>query len=200
MLHIYGELPKFGYVACSGGADSMALLSFLSLGKKEVELLYFNHGTEFGNLSEEFLLKYSEDMKLKIHIGRISRERDKKESPEEFWRNERYKFFNKFDAPIMMAHHLDDAVETWIHSCLNGNPRLIPYRNGNVIRPFLLNEKEKLLSWCKRKGVPWVEDPSNMDVRFTRNRIRHNLLAEAYKVQPGLRKIIMKKYLEIKPG
>jgi tRNA(Ile)-lysidine synthase len=98
---------------------------------------------------------------------------------------------------VVTAHHLDDAVETWVFTSLHGESRLIPYSRGNVIRPFLLTPKSELVSWCERRGLAWSEDPSNTDTAYMRNLIRHKILPEALKVNPGLRTVVRKKYLKI---
>ena len=50
--------------------------------------------------------------------------------------------------------------------------------------------------WAERKNVPFVEDGSNRNLRFCRNRIRHNILPEALKINPGLYKVVKKKLQE----
>jgi tRNA(Ile)-lysidine synthase len=105
---------------------------------------------------------------------------------------ERYSFLDKFDC-VVTGHHLDDALETWIWSSLHGTSKLLPHRRGNVIRPFLLNKKECFTDWAKRKGVPWVDDTSNSNTKYTRNYIRHELMPCALRVNPGLHKTIAKK-------
>ena len=94
---------------------------------------------------------------------------------------------------VVTAHTLDDAVETWVWSSLNGCPKLIPYRRNKIIRPLLLTEKKKLLDWAARKNVKWVEDSSNIDLAYTRNFIRHELMPGVRHVNPGIHTMIRKK-------
>ena len=172
----------------------MAVLDFLLNGKKEVEILFFNHSTPTSNKAEAFLRRFCEKAGLTIHVGHLSAERPSGASQEEFWREQRYEFFDRFeDRPVITAHHLDDVIEFYIFSTTHGKEKITPYRRGNVIRPFLLTEKVELQEWCKRKKVPWVEDTSNKDNRFARNRIRNVILPELKKINPGLKKIVAKK-------
>ena len=68
-------------------------------------------------------------------------------SKEAWWRDQRYKFFNEATTrPIITAHHLDDVVENWIFTSMNGNPFLIPHQRDQFIRPFLTTEKNDLRS------------------------------------------------------
>ena len=75
-------------------------------------------------------------------------------SLEEWWRDIRYAFFKSLPGPIITAHQLDDVAEWWIFTSLNGGSRLIPYRNGEVFRPFLTTPKQAFISWCDRKDIP----------------------------------------------
>lgn len=183
-------------LACSGGVDSMAIASFYLNGGKNFKLAYFNHATVQANQMEEFCQGWAKENKVEIVFGKISFSKPKELSPEEHWRNERYAWLNSFGLPIITCHHLDDVVETWIFSCLHGNPKLISLRNGLVQRPFLLNEKQEFISWCTRHNVSWFEDKSNQDTNVPRNRIRHNIIPEALKINPGLKKVIKKKLIQ----
>ena len=119
-------------------------------------------------------------------------------SKEDFWREQRYKFFDNFtDKPLITCHHLDDCVETYIFTCLRGFQSVIPYSKGNVIRPFLMNEKSLFESWCVSKNVPFIQDESNDCLDYSRNRIRHNIIPEALLVSPGLKTIVKKMIIDI---
>jgi len=191
MIKVLGDIPKgeFG-IACSGGVDSMAILDFLVKGKYNPHVIYFNHNTEHGEDAEVFITKYCNDKGLKLTIGRT----DLKPSSnkEKIWSDLRYEFFSQFDFPIITCHHLDDCVETYLFSCLRGFQSVIPYSKGNVIRPFLLTEKSDFEKWCLNKGVPFIQDESNYCLDHSRNRIRHQIVPEALKVNPGLKTVVKK--------
>lgn len=194
MLRLLNKIPKgeFG-LACSGGVDSMAILDFLMRGNHNPHVLYFNHNTEHGDLSEKFIRDFCNEKKLKLTCGKL--EYKPSSNKEKVWSDARYNFFKQFDFPVITCHHLDDCVETYIFSCLRGFQSVIPYRRGNVIRPFLLNEKSQFIKWCQDKNVPFCEDESNSDVYYSRNRIRHNIIPESLIVNPGL-KTVVKKMIE----
>ena len=191
MIKILGKIPKgeFG-LACSGGVDSMAIANFLLKGGYGPHILYFNHNTEHGDLAEKFVTEYCKRHNLKITIGRT--ELKPESNKEKIWSDLRYEFFSKFDFPVITCHHLDDCVETYIFSCLRGFQSVIPYSKGNVIRPFLLNEKSQFYKWCETKSVPFIEDESNKCVDYSINRIRHNIVPEALLVNPGLKTVVRK--------
>jgi tRNA(Ile)-lysidine synthase len=195
MLRFLGHLPPCCFVAVSGGCDSMAVLSFLSNRKTKPTVAYFNHGTAHGAEAEVFVRQYCADNALDLIVGHISRAKAADESPEEHWRNERYAFLEALPGPVVTAHNLDDVMETWIFTSLHGEPRLIPQARNNVTRPFLLTPKSEMREWCVRKNIPWIEDPSNKDVHYMRNHIRHNIVPAALVVNPGLRKVLFKKLI-----
>jgi len=194
MIRLLGNIPKEDfYVGCSGGVDSMAVLDFLLNGGYTPKVAYFDHFTDHSKEASEFVREICRDRRIEFVPECVARKRDAFESPEEYWRNERYRFFFSLGKPVITAHQLDDVVEWWIFTSLNGWPEVIPYQRNNVIRPFLATPRSELKSWCERHAVPWIEDPSNKETRFARNRIRHNIVPQALEVNPGLRKVVKKR-------
>jgi len=194
MIKLLTPLPKKLFVACSGGVDSMAALDFLSR-KHDVTAAFFDHGTDTSIKSFYFLAKVLKERNIKIVDGAVMRERKKDESLEEYWRNERYKFLDTLDAPVVTAHHLDDAVETWVWSSMHGQPKLPDIYRNNIIRPFLTTPKRELVDWCIKHNVPWYDDMTNLDTKYMRNYIRHEAMPVVQKINPGIQKTIKKKLL-----
>jgi tRNA(Ile)-lysidine synthetase-like protein len=193
MIRILGKLPKNIVLACSGGPDSMAVLDFLIKGKKNVTVAYFNHGTAHGYAASEFISDFCNSKNIPFVTQQIKGEKPSDQSWEEWWRNCRYEFFRSFENQIITCHHLNDVAEWWMFTSLNGIPRLIPYSNGNVIRPFLSTKKSDFIIWCEEKNVPYVNDPGNLDTKFARSRIRNNIMPEALKINPGFLKVLGKR-------
>jgi tRNA(Ile)-lysidine synthase len=185
---------EFG-VACSGGLDSMTAAHFCVKGGRRPYILFFHHGIPEDEPGYEIVAKYAYDNKLTLLYDEIDTPTKKGLSQEEHWRIERYKFLNSFDFPIFTGHHLDDVMETWIFSSLHGMPKLIPFNTNNIYRPFMLNTKEELKEWALNNNVEWHEDELNLDTRFARCRIRHNILPEALKINPGLGTMLRKKLI-----
>ena len=200
MLNFIGKIPRqHFYVACSGGSDSMVLVDFLKkYPKNNFDILHFNHGTEYCQEAEDFIIDYCKQNNIELHLGKINRERNKEESQEEYWRNCRYEFLSKFsNEPILMAHHLKDCIETWVMTSLNGNPQLIPYYNPkyNIFRPMLLVSKDEIEDWIKRHNVKYIFDKSNLDVSLKRNYVRNIMMKDIYHISPGIETILKKKIL-----
>jgi tRNA(Ile)-lysidine synthase len=191
MINLLVPLPKQLTVAFSGGVDSCAAVDFLSR-KHDVTCAFFHHGTENSERAYEFVANFCSDRRLSLIFARISEpDVPKGISQEEHWRDQRYTFLRTL-GPVITAHHLDDCVETYIHSALNGTPKVIPMIRNNVLRPFLTTRKSELISWCQRHDVPWIEDASNQDSKYMRNYIRNELMPHALRVNPGLHTLVKK--------
>lgn len=223
MLRLLGKLPRKVYLATSGGIDSMASYDFLSRNH-EVIPVFFNHGTDESNEAEFFLQDYfrvgcpGKKGIPKLISGKIKNpNKPKDKSWEEYWREERYKFFREVitmntgsvdfgwthieQKPFFITcHHLSDAAAGYLFSALHGTPKLLEYWNGLIYRPFLLNTKKDLLDWAEKHKVPYLEADSNKDVKFKRNLINIELLPKALEVNPGFLTVIRKKILNRFPN
>lgn len=197
MIRIIKKIPKNVTVACSGGLDSMVVTHFLLQGRRNVRLAYFNHDTLHSKKAQSFVENYANQNNLDLFVGKVKGTKGKR-SMEEFWRDERYSFFDRVPSNFLITcHHLDDAVETWVMSAMHGNCKLIPYTRGSkIFRPFLMTSRKTLKEYATRKEVNWIEDPSNVRTEYIRNHIRHNLMPGILKVNPGIRTVIRKKIVE----
>lgn len=194
MIRLLVTVPEKVYVACSAGVDSMAAVDFLCRNH-DVTVAYFDHWTEHGMKAKHWLWQYCKENDIPFVSEELKKPKDKDQSQEEHWRNERYKFFDSLDAPVVTAHHLDDAVETWVWSSMHGQPKLPEIYRGNVFRPFLATTKLDLIDWCVRKNVPWLDDTTNLDTKYMRNYVRHVAMPVVQQINPGIRKTIRKKLL-----
>jgi len=194
VIRLLGKLDKTKpyWVGLSGGADSMAALNFLKQMKFNVRGFHVNHNTEACDQGHAFLM---ESLKGEFDSAHISSIKPKNKSWEEHWRDGRYAIFNALENKVIVGHHLGDVTETWIHSSLHGQSKLIPYRHGNVIRPFLATPKAELISWCERHDVSWIEDYTNADTKHQRNYIRHTMMPHILNINPGIGSMLRKRLL-----
>lgn len=178
-------------VAVSGGPDSMALLAACNslstaLGLK-IFAAHFIHHPESAEARARARLVAVYCRKLKIRLFRAELgKRDKdKHSPEERMRLARYQFLDeaaqKFSCDwILTAHHADDQAETVLMRVLVGTgPRGligIQAQRGLYLRPFLGLPRSALLQYCQAHGMPFADDPANLDLSIPRNRLRHEIL------------------------
>ena len=178
-------------VAVSTGADSMALLHLLiNLQKKlnlELFVAHINHNMRQESAQEQaFIEAFCKEKKIPFY----SKTLDKVEGSniEDRLRKERYDFLlekaKKLNASVCLAHHLDDLAETVLKRFFE-NPR--PYQlkgmqeisqreDVTLVRPLLSFRKRELLDYLNKNAYKYFEDVTNLNVKFTRNRLRHNIL------------------------
>ena len=88
---------------------------------------------------------------------------------------------------VAVGHHADDQAETVLFRIARGAALRglagIPYSRelegsgeARLVRPLLDCTRDELVSYLRRRGVAWREDESNLDPRYTRNRIRHEVI------------------------
>lgn len=179
MLHIL-PLQHIDAVAVSGGVDSMVLYWFLKRTRR-VKALFFHHNTETSERALNFLQPIIPD----IIVGRMKAEPRLGKSKEAEWRNARYEWLHSLPYTVATAHHLNDVAETWLMTATRGKPKLILQSWRNIRRPLLLSSKRQIEEAAKAWAVPFIEDESNKDVAYARNRVRNNIMPELLKVNPG---------------
>ncbi len=185
-------------VGLSGGADSVCLLFVLVNLSKEYNLrihaVHINHMIRETAGRDE---KFSKDLCDKEGVDFTSYKTDcvllSKESGlsvEETGRNERYrlftetgdKVFGKNNYKIAVAHHADDLAETFLFNLSRGTGikglASIRPRNGAIIRPLLCVTKEEIIDILNKNNLEHVEDETNTDEDYSRNKIRHRILPE----------------------
>jgi tRNA(Ile)-lysidine synthase TilS/MesJ len=82
---------------------------------------------------------------------------------------------------VITAHHQDDMLETAIINLLRGTGRrgLTALKSTpRLLRPLLHAPKHSILAYAKAYGIKWREDPSNQDIKYLRNYVRHKILPE----------------------
>ncbi|AXC14643.1 tRNA(Ile)-lysidine synthetase [Acidisarcina polymorpha] len=211
-------------VACSGGADSVALLRTLLAWRDRLGIVlsvaHLNHrirGAESDG-DEAFVRALAAQFDLAVHPQSVDTPGEAaahRQGLEESARNLRYAWFWKLLAQaeadvLVTAHTLDDQAETVVHRLLRGawteglsgiHPVLrpptkqpgptkqsAPNRQALIVRPFLDTTREQIEAWLKAIQQPWRQDSSNLDLVYTRNRIRHDLLPKLGTFNPEIRK------------
>lgn len=189
MIEMNMRLPETIYVGCSGGIDSMVCLHFIERSGRRVTPVYIDHGDPVSAQEKAFLI----DRRPDIIVMEADPVIPKGRSKEHVWSQRRHALLSSLDGPVVLGHTLDDCVETWVTSTLQGKPTLISQTKGNLIRPFLLTAKSEFVKYAQNNGVEWVEDPTNSDPTYAqRNFVRLELLPRAYEVNKGLRKTVRK--------
>ena len=187
-------------VGLSGGPDSTAVVLCLQqlAAKWSISLgaAHLNHGLRGDRAARD--ARHAADLADALGIPFITETHSvdafrqaRRMSPEEAAREVRYGFLERVALAggynrIVLGHHQDDDAELMLMRFLRGSGPLglagiPPQRPGSggavsIIRPLIRTPRPDILAFLKRSGVGAVEDESNADVHFLRNRIRHQLL------------------------
>jgi|10_taG_2_1085330.scaffolds.fasta_scaffold107696_2 tRNA(Ile)-lysidine synthase len=200
------NLTKNLHVAVSGGEDSIAAAHFLMTMKYDFTILHFNHKQRPQNDDmQERVSKFCDTFNLKLITGSLDDfPAGSSTSTEDSLRNARLSFFGSIpnNPSIVLAHHLDDAVESYLMNCLVGTPEYIPiperseWESFTVHRPFLKNRKKVFINWIKKNNLEKfiVHDETNQDYSFQRNHIRNVVIPSIEKTYEGLPKVVKKKF------
>ena len=202
----YGMLPEGKTVLCavSGGVDSMALLHVLSELKEQMGFslcaAHYDHKLrgEESQRDADFVASYCKRREIPFLLGEgdVAEEAKRQgQGIEETARRMRYAFLEdaaqKAKASrIVTAHHADDNVETLLLRLVRGSGLRglvgIPPVRGSIVRPLLHTSRQEIEDYVRYNGVPFVEDSSNQDHRFARNRLRHEVLPILQEMNPKL--------------
>ncbi len=186
-------------VAFSGGADSTALLvACADKWPGQVHALHVHHGLQAAaDAFERHCTQACDRLGVHLAVRRVAAAAAPGQSPEQAARAARYKAFAEHLSAqaqaqpssaaienVAIGHHADDQVETVLLALSRGAgvPGLAAmparWRVGALTfhRPLLAVPPAALRDWLVQRDVGWIEDPSNADPRFTRNRIRAQLL------------------------
>lgn len=199
-------------VGVSGGLDSMVLLHAMMIEEYAPIPAHFNHKLrEESDLEAAFVKNYclNNGLPFREGVGDVREFAEENSySIEEAARILRYQFLfevaQKENAgAVAVAHHADDQIETILMNLLRGaganglaGMRAISVPNSwsdtiPIVRPFLEVDKEELIAYHTENQLPLVDDPSNEDEIYFRNKIRHSLIPHLEDLRPGVRKRLL---------
>ncbi|RZJ02586.1 MAG: tRNA lysidine(34) synthetase TilS, partial [Haliea sp.] len=178
-------------VAYSGGADSTALLlAAAQCWPGQVMALHVHHGLQ--TAADGFVrtcASVCDALGVALHVVRVDAAHAQGESPEDAARLARYaalsaKAVEQGATGVLLGQHADDQVETLLLALsrgaglpgLAGMARRFERGGMAFYRPLLQVSAAELRGWLQGAGVAFVDDPTNTDERFTRNRIRARLM------------------------
>ncbi len=196
-------------LAVSGGVDSMVMLDLFLRSNYNFAIAHCNfHLRGEESLRDEyFVRKFAQNNNIQIFVqdfDTYSYMEKEKKSLEMSARDLRYDWFNKilkennFNC-IATAHHSDDSAETFVINLLRGTGiaglhGILP-KSGNIIRPLLFASRRNIKDYADKHNIQFVEDSTNKDNKFTRNKIRNEVIPILREISPNF-DVIIKKNIE----
>ncbi|OWV12694.1 tRNA lysidine(34) synthetase TilS [Fibrobacter sp. UWB5] len=188
-------------LAVSGGLDSICLAHYFiknreALGIEWLGIAHVHHGLREGTADRDatFVEAFARKYNIPFFLKRLNGEalKNAEGSLEENARDARYKALQEAaencDA-IVTAHHAGDQAETMYMRLRRGTTlaglKGIQEVRDNIYRPLLNTTRAELLTYARENNLEWCEDESNSDVKFARNKVRHEFLPQLEKESPG---------------
>lgn len=186
-------------VAVSGGMDSMVLLALLIKGGFSVMAAHVNHKMrgEDSDADSRLVSQYCVAYGIPFELLEVDPDTwEKTGNFQQMARKIRYEWLEKTAAIngcryILTAHHADDAAETFLLHAVRGSGlgglRGIPAKRENIIRPLLPFSRTDIKKFAEGNNIPFREDASNQSPKYSRNRIRNEVLPLLASVDPRAR-------------
>lgn len=182
-------------VGLSGGVDSVVLLDNLRkavIGRGvKLGCLHVHHGLSPNADSwESHCRGLCEAWDIPLAVVHLKVERGSSDGLEAAARRARHAAFAAADADwIALAHHRDDQAETLLFNLVRGTglagASAMADANGRLLRPLLDVGRIDVTAYAECNDLRWVEDESNADTDFSRNHLRHEVLAGLEQRFPG---------------
>ena len=191
-------------LAISGGADSVCLFFVLKELGYNVELAHcnFNLRAEESDEDEYFVKELANKYGVKFHVNSFETQKyasEQKISIQMAARDLRYKWFDELLAVnnldfVITAHHKDDNVETFFINLIRGTGVNglcgIKAKNKKIIRPLLEISRQEIERYLTKNKIKYRNDSSNSEVKYLRNKIRHQLMPLLKEMNPNIEQII----------
>lgn len=198
LLKLTGPKPRL-VLAFSGGVDSTVLAYELVQARRHwasLRFVHVDHGLQAPSRewarhcrcqARKWRVPFV-SLRARIHKGR--------QSPEAAAREARYALLERELRPgelLVTAQHRDDQVETLLLQLMRGTgaaglaamPPLARFGSGYIVRPLLAVTRQDIERHARAAKLQWIDDPTNLDVRFSRNFVRHRLLPLIREHWPG---------------
>jgi tRNA(Ile)-lysidine synthase len=185
--------PSRCWIAYSGGLDSRVLLHLCAQlqgqpGAPEFIAVHVHHGLQAAaDAFAEHCRATCRREGIAFRLLRVDAQARQGQSREEAARTARYGALRSLlaaDDVLLTAQHQDDQAETLLLQLLRGSglaglaamPESAPFPPGRLLRPLLEFSRRELQAYGEAHTLQWIDDPSNLDLSFDRNFIRHRVL------------------------
>jgi tRNA(Ile)-lysidine synthase len=190
------DTPGTIMLGVSGGVDSIVMMDLFLKAGYNIAAAHCNFGLrgEESDQDQVFVAERCEKFCIRLHtklFDTITYAKDKGISLQMAARELRYAWFELLIADfkysyVAIAHNKNDLAETFLLNLVRGTGIRgltgIKSKTGNIIRPLLFALRNEILDYAEVNDVPFREDSSNLDIKYKRNRIRHNILPEFEKI------------------
>ena len=201
--NLFGKKDKV-LLAVSGGIDSVVMCELFHRAGFSFGIAHCNFGLRGKESDEDEVIveKLAGRYKVPFHSKRFPTATIAKEkgiSIQMAARELRYLWFNEILRKegyncIATAHHLDDQVETFFINMLRstgiaGFHGILP-QQGSIIRPLLFAYRHDIELFARQNHLAFREDSSNLETKYLRNKIRHEVLPVLRELNPGFPQVL----------
>jgi len=198
--------PRY-WIAYSGGLDSHVLLHLCARlqqtqGGPAFTAVHVHHGLQpQANAWAVHCERTCRDLNIPFLLLRVDASGKAGESPEEAARRARYQTILSQLSPgeiVLTAQHRDDQAETLLLALMRGGglaglaamPEYAEFGPGFLMRPLLHHSRQELQTYAQEHDLKWIEDPSNLDLGYDRNFLRHRVMPVLEQRWPGVKKAL----------
>lgn len=187
--------------AVSGGKDSMALLHFAlkNLDKNKISVVTVHHNLrgEEGERDRDFVVSFCNKQGIECQVYEENIKEFCQENGytiEQGARIRRHKIFesivaNKKADRVVLAHHKDDQAESILMHIFRGCGLKglcgMELDTGVILRPLLYTSSEEIKQYIEKEHIEFVQDSTNFELEYSRNKIRNVVIKEIEKVYPN---------------
>jgi tRNA(Ile)-lysidine synthase len=188
-------------IAFSGGMDSTVLLrlavEYTKTADIEIRAVHVNHGLAARSADwAAHCLQVAKRLGVPCDVLTVGDTPPAGASIEAWARDKRYSILAELvqaGSFIVTAHHADDQAETVLQRVVSGaGPHGLSamkeqrrFGLGHIVRPMLHHDYAQIAAFARTERLEWIDDPSNHDPRYLRNRSRHSVLPLLESTYPG---------------
>lgn len=164
----------------------MTVIEFLSRTDRKIKLVHVDFKDEDSKDRVQFIKTaaklYKMDLEIVVPTRKIGNE-----YPDYYKNRELTEAFTKYSPKyVLVASNLEDVVLQYIYNSIKCNPRLLSYRNKNIIRPYINTPQEEFDHWIKNKRVGYFESSKKKPQLGQLEFIKKHMLENCYKINPNL--------------
>jgi tRNA(Ile)-lysidine synthase len=196
----------------SGGIDSIIMFHLFRLSGFKIGIAHcnFNLRGDESDQDEEFVRRLADNYNIPFYSTRFETQKiadDEGISIQMAARDLRYEWFEEIRIKekynyIAIAHNSDDQIETFMINLARGTGIKgltgIKNKSEKVIRPLLFASREEITDYAKRNNFLFREDSSNSSTKYSRNKVRHEVIPLLETINPGFKKVIIENIQRLK--